>query len=34
VFHPEPARLWNDVLLRKGRNYDLLRLMPDDPSLN
>jgi putative transcriptional regulator len=34
VFHPQPARLWNDVLLRKGRNYDLLRLMPHDPSLN
>ncbi len=34
VFHPEPARLWGDVLRRKGRGYDLLRLMPTDPSLN
>ncbi len=34
VFHPEPARLWSDVLKRKGRGFDLLRLMPPDPSLN
>jgi putative transcriptional regulator len=34
VFHPEPTRLWNDVLLRKGRAFDLLRLMPDDPAMN
>ena len=34
VFHPEPGRLWNDVLCRKGRGFDLLRMMPDDPSLN
>jgi putative transcriptional regulator len=34
VFHPEPTRLWSDVLRRKGRAYDLLRLMPVDPSLN
>lgn len=34
VFHPDPARLWDDVLRRKGSAFDLLRLMPDDPSLN
>ncbi len=34
VFHPEPARLWDDVLRRKGSAFDMLRLMPDDPSLN
>jgi putative transcriptional regulator len=34
VFHPEPSRLWNDVLQRKGSAFDLLRLMPSDPSLN
>ena len=34
VFHEEPARLWDDVLRRLGRGYDLLRLMPRDPSLN
>jgi putative transcriptional regulator len=34
VFHPEPDRLWNDVLRRLGPRFDLLRLMPEDPSLN
>jgi putative transcriptional regulator len=34
VFHHEPARLWDDVLRRKGRDFDMLRLMPVDPSLN
>jgi putative transcriptional regulator len=34
VFHPDPSRLWDDLLRRKGLAYDLLRLMPDDPSLN
>jgi putative transcriptional regulator len=34
VFHPDPMRLWSDVLRRKGSAYDLLRLMPVDPSLN
>lgn len=34
VFHPTPERLWDDVLKRKGRAFDLLRLMPRDPSLN
>lgn len=34
VFHPEPERLWSDVLRRKGRAFDLLRAMPRDPSLN
>ena len=34
VFHPEPSRLWADVLRRKGRDFDMLRLMPDDPAMN
>ncbi len=34
VFHPDPARLWQDVLQRKGRGFDLLRVMPHDPSSN
>ena len=34
VFHPEPAKLWTHVLGRMGRGFDLLRLMPDDPSAN
>lgn len=34
VFHPNPDRLWNDVLRRKGASFDLIRLMPDDPSMN
>ena len=34
VFHPDPSHLWEDVLQRKGRGFEVLRLMPDDPSLN
>ena len=34
VFHPEPRRLWDDVLRRKGRGFEVLRLMPEDPSTN
>ena len=34
VFHADPTRLWDDVLRRKGRHYDLLRVMPDDPAMN
>ncbi|MDP9297864.1 MAG: YqgE/AlgH family protein, partial [Actinomycetota bacterium] len=34
VFHPEPSRLWDDVLRRKGRDFDLIRLMPVDPQMN
>jgi putative transcriptional regulator len=34
VFHPEPERLWHDVLRRKGPGFDMLRLMPDDPGMN
>lgn len=34
VFHEEPVRLWDDVLRRLGRDYDMLRLMPRDPSMN
>jgi putative transcriptional regulator len=34
VFHPDPQRLWDDVLRRKGARFDMLRLMPDDPAMN
>lgn len=34
VFTDEPEHLWDAVLKRKGREFDLLRLMPVDPSLN
>jgi putative transcriptional regulator len=34
IFTDDPERLWDDVLRRKGRGYELLRLMPVDPSLN
>jgi putative transcriptional regulator len=34
VFTRDPGRLWEEVLRRKGREFDLLRLMPLDPSLN
>lgn len=34
VFHEHPDRLWEDVLRRLGRGYDMLRLMPRDPSMN
>jgi putative transcriptional regulator len=34
VFHADPVRLWHDVLRRKGSAFDLLRLMPDDPTMN
>ena len=34
VFSDEPARLWEEVLRRKGSSFDLLRLMPLDPTQN
>jgi putative transcriptional regulator len=34
VFHAEPARLWDDVVRRLGRGFEMLRLMPRDPSMN
>lgn len=34
VFDPEPGMLWDAVLRRLGSAYDMLRLMPADPSLN
>jgi putative transcriptional regulator len=34
VFHPDPDRLWDDLLRRKGSSFDLLRTMPDDPTMN
>ncbi len=34
VFHDDPARLWDDVIRRLGRGFEMLRLMPRDPSMN
>jgi len=34
VFSDDPAGLWSSVLRRKGPEYELLSLMPIDPSLN
>ena len=34
VFCVQPERLWMTVLRRKGREYRMLSLMPDDPSSN
>ena len=34
VFAEDPSRLWEDVLKRKGSSFDLLRLMPLDPTQN
>ena len=34
VFTGEPDELWSDVLRRKGGPYEVLSLMPPDPSLN
>lgn len=34
VFTGRPEGLWSEVLRRKGHEYDLLRMMPDDPSMN
>jgi putative transcriptional regulator len=34
VFTSEPERLWTTVLRRKGGEYRMLSLMPDDPSSN
>jgi putative transcriptional regulator len=34
IFTDDPGGLWSSVLKRKGRDFDLLRLMPLDPSWN
>jgi putative transcriptional regulator len=34
VFSAEPGELWREVLRRLGPDYDMLRQMPFDPSLN
>ena len=34
VFTVEPGALWSNVLRRKGPAYELVSLMPADPSLN
>ena len=34
VFTEVPETLWSDVLRRKGTDFAMLALMPDDPSLN
>ena len=34
VFAADPEALWGDVLRRKGGPFEMLALMPPDPSLN
>ena len=34
VFTDQPERLWSTVVRRKGKDYAMLAMMPDDPSLN
>jgi putative transcriptional regulator len=34
LFSEDPESLWDAVLRRKGPEYDLMRLMPIDPSAN
>jgi putative transcriptional regulator len=34
IFSPDPERLWNSVLRRKGGRYTLLARMPEDLSVN
>jgi putative transcriptional regulator len=34
VFTPAPEHLWRDIVRRKGADFAMLALMPDDPSLN
>lgn len=34
IFSDEPDRLWSRVLRRKGGQYGVIALMPDDPKLN
>jgi putative transcriptional regulator len=34
VFHADPDRLWGDVVQRLGARYEVMRLLPTDPSLN
>ena len=34
VFATDPETLWGDVLRRKGGPFEMLALMPPDPSLN
>jgi putative transcriptional regulator len=34
LFPDDPAKLWSDVLARKGGQYSLIARMPEDPSMN
>lgn len=34
IFETSPAKLWQEILQRKGWKYKLLSQMPQDPSLN
>jgi putative transcriptional regulator len=34
VFEEDPDKLWSDVLRRKGPGFELMRVMPVDPSQN
>jgi putative transcriptional regulator len=34
VFTTDPEGLWSEVVRRKGKDYAMLALMPDDPAMN
>jgi len=34
IFHPQPEKLWQHVLLQKGWQFRLLAESPDDPAVN
>jgi putative transcriptional regulator len=34
VFHADPDGLWDHVVKRLGPRYEVMRLLPEDPSLN
>jgi putative transcriptional regulator len=34
VFSAEPEHLWDSVVQRLGARYEVMRLLPEDPSLN
>ena len=34
VFHDDPDGLWDHVVKRLGPRYEVMRLLPEDPSLN
>ena len=34
IFTEDPARLWSTLVRRKGKEFAMLALLPDDPSMN